>query len=294
MKLVTTREVCEIARKSNAVAGLFVIKNMEGVQGVLSAAEKTNSPVILGISGRDYKSIGDIESFILYIKNSVYKMNIPVALHFDHGGKQSIQKVLQAIQLGFTGVMYDTSNLSIEKNISIIKKIVEICHAVDISVEGAIGKMQAFNCGEYEEGEMDLDNFSSENENLYYTIPEEAKIFAEETGVDIVGVSVGTVHGLPNFDVKIDTLRLNEIRKKTSALISIHGGSGTPEDEVIKLVKAGISKMNIGADLYKAVTEHVRKLVIGNETEMIWNFRLSRVIEEVAFRYMNLFNTFRK
>ena len=295
MKLVTTREVCESAIKNNCVAGLFIVKNMEGVQGVLTAAQNEDSPVILGVSGRDFKSIGDLESFILYIKSSIQRLNIPVALHFDHGGEQSIKQILSAIRLGFTGVMYDTSILPLEENIAAMKNVVGICHDVNVSVEGAIGRLCESDCGEYEEGEMEVSSLTgTSNIESYYTIPEEAKIFAEETEVDIVAVSVGTVHGLPSFKVKIDIERLNNIRNMTNALLSIHGGSGTPEEEIIKLIRAGVSKINIGADLYKAVTNNVRELVANNKVEMVWDFRNYRVIEEVAGRYIRLFNFFRK
>ena len=155
--------------------------------------------------------------------------------------------------------------------------------------------MLAANCGEYEKGEMEEDNFSDDGSiETSYTNPEEAKIFADETNVDILAVSVGTIHGLPDFKVKIDIKRLNNIKRSNRALLSIHDGSGLPEEEIIKIVKVGISKINIGADLYRAITNHVRKLVIDNKIEMIWNFRNNRVIENITGNYIRLFNSFRK
>ena len=296
MELCSTSEICEIAVKNDFVAGQFIIKDLEGVKGVLTAAQSENIPVILGITGKDFKSIGDLESFILYIKNYAKKLEIPVALHFDHGGEQSLEQIIRVVRLGFTGVMYDASNLLLVDNINVLRKVVEICHPLDISVEGAIGIMPSGYCGEMvtkESADNEKEKFDARPQ---FSDPQEAKTFIEATGIDILAISVGTIHGIPDRQITIDVNRLKEIKKVTNnTYLSIHGGSGTPKGELLKLIHSGVAKINIGADIYKGVTEGIRVLFENNPgVEMIRDLHTDRMIKNVVDSYIKIFNSFRK
>lgn len=164
------------------------------------------------------------------------KASVPVATILDHG--VSYEDCLRAIKWGCTSVMFDGSALPMEENIRITKKVVDVAHEVGVSVEGEIGHVGGDEGGATLEGmEVNADDYST---------PEEAKYFAEQTGVDALAVAVGTVHGTFKGEPKLDIERLRDIRKAIGDLpLVLHGGSGLPASEFKKAVENGINKINI-------------------------------------------------
>jgi fructose-bisphosphate aldolase class II len=128
-------------------------------------------------------------------------------------------------------------------------------------------------------------------EEQYFTDPEEAEIFEKKTNVDVIAISVGTIHGLTkNREVIIDVERLIEIKKRTNAYLTVHGGSGVPKGELIKLIKNGIVKVNVFSAVMKALTQHLRRILADKNEEMIFRCGNRFIIEKEVTKYIKMLN----
>ena len=248
--LVKSKELLLDAQRNKYAVGAFNVENMEMVLAVLSAAEETNSPVIMQTTPGTVKYAG-ADMYFANIRAAARRTRIPVACHLDHGNSLAI--AVQALHAGYTSIMIDGSKLPFEENIALTKTVTEICHAVNIPVEAELGRV-----GGKEDG---LDNSQSENP---YTDPDEAKIFVEKTGCDSLAVAVGTAHGvykgIPhiNFDV------LAKIHEAVNIPLVLHGTSGGPDDQVIRCVSMGMCKVNYATDLRISYTYGVKKYMKEN------------------------------
>lgn len=248
--LVKSKELLLEAQRNKYAVGAFNVENMEMVLAVLSAAEETNSPVIMQTTPGTVKYAG-ADMYFANIRAAARRTRIPVACHLDHGNTLAI--AVQALHAGYTSIMIDGSKLPFEENIALTKTVTEICHAVNIPVEAELGRV-----GGKEDG---LDNSQSENP---YTDPDEAAVFVERTGCDSLAVAVGTAHGvykgIPhiNFDV------LAKIHEAVNIPLVLHGTSGVPDDQVIRCVSMGMCKVNYATDLRIAYTYGVKKYIKEN------------------------------
>ncbi|NLY09938.1 MAG: class II fructose-1,6-bisphosphate aldolase [Tissierellia bacterium] len=245
--LVTGKSLLEHAQAHNYAVGAFNVNNMEIVQAIIEAAEELNAPVILQASqgGIKYAGIEYIASLgLLAAKNA----KVPVALHLDHG--TDFDEVIKCIRHGFSSVMIDGSRFALEENIEFSKKIVEIAHAVGVSVEAELGKIGGTE-----------DHITVSDADATFTDPAEAKYFVEKTGVDSLAIAVGTAHGVYKGEPKLDFDRIEEIRNTIDVPLVLHGSSGVPYDALRKAVSLGICKINIDTDVRasfaKAVKEHL-------------------------------------
>lgn len=161
------------------------------------------------------------------------RASVPVCYHLDHGAGET--EVVRALRYGATGIMIDKSLLSMDENIAYTKKIVEMCSAVSIAVEGEIGHVGVAAQGDEQTTE--------------YTTADEAKKFVEGTGVRALAVAVGTAHGRYKKAPKLAIERIAEINGAVDAALVLHGGSGVPDEEIRAAIKAGIRKINFGTDL---------------------------------------------
>ena len=248
--LVKSRELLLDAQKNKYAVGAFNVENMEMVLAVLSAAEETNSPVIMQTTPGTVKYAG-ADFYFANIRAAARRTRIPVACHLDHGNSLAI--AVQALHAGYTSIMIDGSKLPFEDNISLTKTVTEICHAVNIPVEAELGRV-----GGKEDG---LDNTQSENP---YTDPDEAKIFVEKTGCDSLAVAVGTAHGVYKGTPHINFDVLEKIRERVNIPLVLHGTSGVPDDQVIRCVSMGMCKVNYATDLRIAYTYGVKKYMKEN------------------------------
>ena len=248
--LVKSKELLIDAQRNKYAVGAFNVENMEMVLAVLSAAEETNSPVIMQTTPGTVKYAG-ADMYFANIRAAARRTRIPVACHLDHGNSLAI--AVQALHAGYTSIMIDGSKLPFEENTALTKTVTEICHAVNIPVEAELGRV-----GGKEDG---LDNSQSENP---YTDPDEAAVFVERTGCDSLAVAVGTAHGvykgIPhiNFDV------LAKIHEAVNIPLVLHGTSGVPDDQVIRCVSMGMCKVNYATDLRIAYTYGVKKYIKEN------------------------------
>jgi fructose-bisphosphate aldolase class II len=175
----------------------------------------------------------------------VVRPTVPVVLHLDH--TQDPVLVRRAIDTGFSSVMIDASMHPLEENIAITREVVAYAHERGVSVEAELGRLAG--AGGLESGQ----------DEALYTDPDEAARFVEETGVDALAVSVGTIHGVYQVHVPtIDLERLAAIRSRTAIPLVLHGGSGVPAEllrQAILLPGGGVSKVNIATELELALLE---------------------------------------
>ncbi len=240
MALVTLREILAAAKEGNYAVPAFDTLDHISAQAVIETAEAAERPVILMVPEVALPMI-NVDSFFGDLVRIAKNAKIPVALELDHG--KSYDVLVKAIRNGFTGVMFDGSELPFEENVAMTKKVVEVAHAAGVSVEAEIGHV-AGGEGNMEEG--------SEVDESMYTKPEDAKKFAEETGVDALAIAFGTVHGVYKGTPKLDLERLAVIKDMVSIPLVMHGGSGVSDEEFQKAVKAGINKVNFFTEISMA------------------------------------------
>ena len=270
MPLVSTAEIFKDANKQGYAVGAFNVNNLEMAQAILEAAEEEHSPVILQCSENAAKYAGfDFLSGI--VKTGAAKSSCPVALHLDHG--KSVEACIICIRHGFTSVMIDGSHLPFEENAALTKRVVDIAHPVDVSVEAELGRLGGIE-----------DDVSVDEKDAMLTDPREAKAFIEQTGVDALAVAVGTSHGAYKFkgEAKLDLPRIKEIKALTGAPLVLHGASGVlpeliekankygaqlegvrgvPEESIKEAISYGVNKINIDTDMRLAFTSAVREVI---------------------------------
>ena len=242
MTLVTLENALQNALKNNyAVAGLVTL-GWEDMKAYVEAAEKENCPVILqaGPSCRQHTPLPILGKMFNYLADNT---DIPVVAHLDHG--YSLEECMIAIDSGFSSVMYDGSRKSLNKNIDETAKICEIAHSAGVSCEGEIGFV-GYSGGEESAG----------------TDPEEASLFAKDTKIDAMAISVGNVHLQENKEGRLDEDRIRSIEALTDVPLVIHGGSGVPVKQRIFLSRnSKICKFNIGTELRSAFGSALRNAV---------------------------------
>ena len=242
MTLVTLENALQNALKNNyAVAGLVTL-GWEDMKAYVEAAEKENCPIILqaGPSCRQHTPLPILGKMFNYLADNT---DIPVVAHLDHG--YSLEECKIAIDSGFSSVMYDGSRKSLNKNIDETAKICEIAHSAGVSCEGEIGFV-GYSGGEESAG----------------TDPEEASLFAKDTKIDAMAISVGNVHLQENKEGGLDEDRIRSIEALTDVPLVIHGGSGVPVKQRKYLSRnSKICKFNIGTELRSAFGSALRNAV---------------------------------
>ena len=244
-KIVSTREMLLKAQREGYAVPAFNIHNLETVQVVVDTAMEMKSPVILAgtPSTIDYAGGEYIKAIAEVAAN---KYNIPIAIHLDHF--EEIDEIKKYIDNGFKSCMIDASKEKYEKNIEIVKEVVEYAHRYDTTVEAELGKL----------GGQEDDLVVDEKDTMY-TNPDDAVDFVNKTGVDSLAVAIGTAHGLYKGEPKLDFERLKEIRSKVSVPLVLHGASNVPDELVKEAISLGICKVNVATDLKIPFSDAVKK-----------------------------------
>lgn len=268
--LSNAHEILNHAYKNHYAVGAFNAFNLETIRAVIEAAEESNSPVILETSESE-AAFGGIENVTALVKSMANRAKVPVILNFDHGKK--FESIKRAIESGYTAIMIDASSLSLEENIFATKKVVEMAHAKNVLVEAEIGNIPTPGINSMEENkEQESDEF--------LTDVEEAKIFAKETGVDILAVAIGNKHGFYKGEPKINLERLKEIYDAVDTPLVLHGGSGIPYEYIKKAIKLGIVKINVNTELRVIYIEQLKKSLVADKLRKPYEI-MREVVEAV-------------
>lgn len=243
MALVNMEQMLRHAKENKYAVGNFDVFNIEMLRGVIEGAEETKSPVIIAYAEvfMDYVSI---ESFAAMVVEMAKDASVPIALHLDHAVR--FDTIVKAANAGFTSVMIDASDKSLEENIAITKKVVELCRIFDISVESEIGHVSGLS-GMFE------------NDEYMYTSVEEAKTFVEQTDVDALAIAIGTVHGVYKEEPKLNFKRTKEISEAVDVPLVLHGASGLTDEDFKKTIENGIQKINVHTDLTLKSMDAIRE-----------------------------------
>ncbi|HSV32351.1 MAG TPA: class II fructose-bisphosphate aldolase [Atribacteraceae bacterium] len=239
MPLVTSRTLIDLAEKHNCAIPAFNTPHLEFMMWVLSKAEALRSPVMIQVAPVEHRYT-DIRALSASLSALSARYTVPFSLHLDHA--HQYPEIVEAIQSGFSSVMIDASRYSFEENVCLTRRVVEVAHTVNILVEGEIGRVGGL------EGDESWEN--EESGDSYYTTTEEAVQFVRETGVDSLAVAVGTRHGLYSGESPtLNIQRVREIREGTAIPLVLHGGSGTPVEQLQLACRSGVRKINFSTIL---------------------------------------------
>lgn len=233
--LATLNEVMEIAEERKIAVGSFNTPNLESLQAVMEAAEELELPVIIQFA-QCHEPWIPLSVIGPIMVEAAKKATVPVCVHLDHG--ETLEYLKQALDLGFTAVMYDGSVLPYEENLVNTKKTVEMAKRTGASVEAELGSM-----GRRESGIGD--ETGAEDETKIYTDPELAAKFVKETGIDALACSFGTTHGIYLTEPRLDFDVVKNVRRMADNIpVVMHGGSGVSRTDYKKAIEAGVRKIN--------------------------------------------------
>ena len=243
MALVKMKDLLKRAEEKNIGCGAFSVGNMEMVKGAIRAAEELNTPIILQIAEVRLKN-SPLHLMGPMMVQAAKEAKVDVAVHLDHG--LTFETVDKALELGFTSVMLDASTLPFEENIAKVKTVVEKARKYGATVEAELGLV-----GGSEDGSCD--------HGIRCTDPDDAVVYAKETGIDALAVAIGNAHG--NYPVA-PTLAfdvLEKIHEKVDIPLVLHGGSGISDKDFQRAISLGIRKVNIATASFNSLTVHVEK-----------------------------------
>jgi fructose-bisphosphate aldolase class II len=223
----------------------FCTWDAESVKTVLDVAEEMRAPVMVMNGWAEFPIIRPkLYSIIVY--GLIEQYSIPVSLHLDHG--QSLDEVRECIEARYTSVMLDFSSQPLEENINALREVSMLAHPHGITVEGELGSV----------GMVDTNVLEGTLESTF-TDPETAKRYVEETGVDMLAVSIGNAHGLYKEEPNLDFDLLARIEEAVTVPLVLHGGSGTPEADLKRAISMGIAKINVASESVHTVRESLMK-----------------------------------
>lgn len=246
MPLVNMKDMLEHAHQHGYAVGAFDLVSLDFLEGIMEAAVQTHSPVILSLAESHFEYF-DFELAMAAVEAAAKRADVPVAIHLDHGSHH--QSAVQAIKLGCNGVMVDASQYALTDNIRATRAIVEMAHACGVPVEGELGYVPGV------EGE-DAERHPGD---VRYTTVEEARSFVDETGVDFLAVSIGTVHGRMQGAPQLDIERLQQINGELDIPLVIHGGTGLSDEQFQQLIANGVAKINYYTALSDAAASQIQK-----------------------------------
>ena len=298
MSLVSMRQLLDHAAENGYGLPAFNVNNLEQVQAIMEAAAETDSPVIMQASAGARKYAG--EAFLRHLIDAAVEAypHIPVVMHQDHGQSPAI--CMGAIRSGFSSVMMDGSLMedgktpsSYEYNVDVTRRVVEMSHAIGVSVEGELGCLGSLETGQAgEEDGVGAEGTLDHAQML--TDPDQAADFVRQTNVDALAIAIGTSHGAYKFTRKPtgDILAIERIKEINARIpnthLVMHGSSsvpqelleiireyggdmketyGVPVEEIVRGIKYGVRKINIDTDIRLAMTGAIRKFFVENPSK---------------------------
>jgi len=235
MKFLTMAQILQPCLRQDWAIGAYDTCNLEITQAIVDAAAVDQAPVIIMIYPHHTPQAA-WPTLVRMIEAEVERANIPAALVLDHA--KTLDQIECALELGFSGVMIDASQAPLEQNIAITRRAVELAHAKGASVEAELGHVGVGD-----------EVVSTDQQKSALTRVDEAKRFVDETEVDALAVSIGTLHGLYRGKPQLDFERLSQLRAACEIPLVLHGGSDTPDQDLRRAIEIGIDKINIWTDV---------------------------------------------
>ncbi|MFA6256837.1 MAG: class II fructose-bisphosphate aldolase [Candidatus Paceibacterota bacterium] len=285
----TLRECVKEADEEGVAIGHFNISNLEAFHGIYNAAKNLNLPIVIGLSEGEAQFVGYAEGAAL-VRAVRERDNYPIFLNADH--HYSFESVKIAIDAGFDAVVIDAVKLPLEENIVLTKKCVDYAREVskregrDILVEAELG----FIGSSSKILEKMPDGVSEET----MTKPEEAKMFVEATGIDMLAPSIGNVHGMvKSGNPRLHPERVKAIREAAGVPLVLHGGSGSMNEDFVECIKSGVSTVHINTEIRMAFTNALRRSLSDSPEEITPYKYLPaglKAVQDVVEARLKLFN----
>lgn len=257
--LTSLRNLLEHAARNHYALGAFNTVNLEMTLGIIRAAVDTQAPVVITVTETtiEYAGLKPITHIVETIaKNSA--VNVPVALHFDHG--RSFRSVAECIHAGFTSIMIDASDLAFDENVLLTRQVVDYAHKRSVLAQGEIGQLRRAQ-----------DFVAADKRDQSLTDPMEAEKFVRATSVDTLAVAIGNVYGVYKLHrgaPPLDLDRLEAIHQRIPDVpLALHGASAISHDQLTQSIERGIRIVNIVTELEYAFTEQLRETVRDKKEE---------------------------
>lgn len=281
---MTTQEILTKAKNEGWALGAFNAGNLEIAKAIIQAAQNQQSPIIIETSAGEAEHFG-MKNFLDVVENFRQETGLTILTNFDHG--PGLEECQQAIEAGYNLVHFDGSELPYEENVKITKALVETAHLGGILIEGEIDRI----LGKSEHHDELAESVQATGN---YTNPQKAADFVSQTGVDILAVFVGNIHGTYQSSKKLDLERLRLIREKVGCLFSLHGGSGILPEDIGKAIKLGVVKINVNTELRLAYRETLENVLRGSDEVAIYKIMppviaaVQKVVEEKIMLFKNV------
>ncbi len=245
--LVSATEMLQKARAGKYAVGQFNINNLEWTKAILLTAQECNSPVILGVSEGAGKYMAGVDTVAAMVKamDESLGITVPVALHLDHGSYEGCYKCIKA---GFTSIMFDGSHFPIEENVAKTTELVNVAHALGLSIEAEVGSIGGEEDGVVGAGEC--------------ADPNECKMIAD-LGVDFLAAGIGNIHGkYPENWAGLSFETLEAVNAAVGELpLVLHGGTGIPDEMITKAISLGVAKINVNTECQLVFQEATRAYI---------------------------------
>lgn len=248
--LVNLVEILNLAEEKHFAVGAFNTPNLECILAVVDTAEKLNVPVILS-HAQLHEDVAPLDKIGPVMLEAARRANVPVCVHLDHC--ETLDYMARALELGFTGVMYDGSTLPYAENLENTKKAVAMAKGYNCGVEAELGALASREGG------------GASASGPVYTDPDQAVEFCQETGIDALAPSFGTAHGIYKSKPVLDLERVKVIAQKTGLPLVMHGGSGVSPEDYRTGIANGLRKINYYSYMSKAGTQAVKELLAREE-----------------------------
>lgn len=252
MPLTDLASIAATARDEHKGLGAFNVVMLEHAEFFVDAAERAQRPIVLQISENAVKYHGGRLAPIGRATLAVAEAaTVPVVVHLDHA--ESTDLIEQAVELGFTSVMYDGSKLPFDQNVATTVRMVQLAHAKGVSVEAELGEVGGKD-GVHAPGVR--------------TDPQDAARFAADTGVDLLAVAVGSSHAMTERSAVLDDELIGQIASAVPVPLVLHGSSGVSDEGMLSAIKAGITKVNVSTHLNVLATDVVRR-ILGDDPKVV-------------------------
>lgn len=244
MSRTSSGDLVRAARAEGKAVGAFNVILLEHAEALIAGAEAANLPVILQISENCVSYHGSLKPISVATIALAESASVPVSVHLDHAEDESL--VAEALDLGFDSVMYDGSKLDYQANVEASKRVAATCKKFGATLEVELGEVGGKD-GVHAPGVR--------------TNPEEAKEFANATGVDLLAVAVGSSHAMTTRDAELDFELIKAISTTVEIPLVLHGSSGVSDPDIQSAVRAGMSKINIATHLNHVFTDEIRAIL---------------------------------